>query len=115
MAPSPLTVLGALKQVFPLPDDGGLPYFVWPQSDEVAEVDHYKLLPLLPFDVFAIVAHLLEVSGAYHHISPLLDGPERPGGASIRTDRSNTRRRVEVNPKTIEDCRELAGFWRKPM
>ncbi len=35
--------------------------------------DAFGRAPLLPADVFAYTAHLLERSGAYHHVAP--NGP----------------------------------------
>jgi hypothetical protein len=38
--------------------------------------DPFDSPPLLPADIFAFTAHLLERSGAYHHIAPDVDMPE---------------------------------------
>lgn len=42
--------------------------------EEPAAVDPFERAPLMPTDLFAFVAHLLERSGAYHHIAPDVSG-----------------------------------------
>jgi hypothetical protein len=41
--------------------------------DHPDDEDPFERTPLLPADIFAFAAHLLERSGAYHHISPDVD------------------------------------------
>jgi len=113
-----LTVFDALKHLFPVRRGGGPgPYPPWPlvqgyprRRKPRSRLDlpinkPYAATPLTPFDVFAASAHLLEISGAYHHIVPMLepDQPERPGRAE---------RLVRITHKEIRICRRVARRWR---
>jgi hypothetical protein len=42
-------------------------------SETVQLSDPFEHAPLLPADIFAYTAHLLERSGAYHHVAPQVD------------------------------------------
>lgn len=58
-------------------------------------------LPRLPTDVFAFAAHLIERSGAYHHISPSVEfGPNGPY------------RRIVVTIEQQKRCAEIGTAWR---
>lgn len=43
-------------------------------------------VPLLPADLFAFSAHLLERSGAYHHVVPVVNGPRRENYRKVLVD-----------------------------
>lgn len=116
-----LKVRGVLERLFPFkpptdnPSKKG-PYPQWPlQKRRRMPLDPYERPPLLPFDVFAAAATLLELSGAYHHICPQIDGP---GGAGSKPHtesrhREVALRQVAVTETMIDRCRGEALAWRK--
>ncbi len=117
MAAEPPTVSGVLKQLFPQPrDEKELPYLGWGRRVRVgsSSLGNYEMLPLLPFDVFAVTAHLLEISGAYHHISPVVEMHARSSGAVAKSNHP-VRRRLVVSDKSIRRARKLAAEWRAPI
>jgi hypothetical protein len=57
--------------------------------------------PLMPTDVFAFVGHLLERSGAYHHIAPDVSG-----------DRDNQYRRIVVDDAMRAEAVRVGRLWR---
>lgn len=101
-------VIDLLKRLFPLDHTSGAPYLhLQPKR---GPKDPYLNPPLLPFDVFAIAAHLIELSGAYHHITPRSMDPDGKDGAP-QSGKSN--RRIEVTNADITFCRKAANAWRK--
>lgn len=48
--------------------------------------DPFKKLPMLPADVFAYAGHLLERSGAYHHVAPEVIGSHPTSDRQILVD-----------------------------
>ncbi len=114
------TVLKALYELFPVgKNETDVPYMSWPAPGRATAVDcsleRYANPPLLPFDVFAIASHLLELSGAYHHIVPKLDGPDGSGTVSFLSldHRKGAKRRLEISPRSINTCRAIAAIWRE--
>jgi hypothetical protein len=77
--------------------------------------------PLLPFDLFAITGYLLQLSGAYHHVTPavaendLAAGPVITGTRQATGVTSDSRTRIAVSSKTLRRCREEASRWRKDL
>ncbi|MBX9926251.1 MAG: hypothetical protein K2Y05_07825 [Hyphomicrobiaceae bacterium] len=123
-------VVEAIEQIFP-PDlivfgdtDGAvIPYEAWPSSDEPdtladdgrrdgnppADAAPYGSMPMSPFDVFAAVGWLLELSGAYHHIMP--------GAHSAINSPTTSKflRVVNIDDQDIKLCRRNAAIWRKAL
>lgn len=110
-----LTVRKVLERVFPPRSDGTFPYYKWPvpAPKDSEGLGDYALPPILPFDVFAISAHLLEISGAYHHIWAATDTRDWRGKAPTGEDpRAGIVRRIIISREEIEDAREIARVWR---
>ena len=135
-----LTVRGVLKRLFPMQasDASGpvsepeLPYPQWPVNGKHGlelEDDPFAIPPLLPFDVFAFCAHLLELSGAYHHVVPL---PPRHYDSTARqradkqfgtvkdnqgpgAPRTPAGRLLTISDEALEKCRAAAAAWRRPL
>jgi hypothetical protein len=109
-----LRIIDTLRRLFP-PVQKGPPY---PQLQSASRAPNrlgpYAIPPLLPFDVFAITAYLLELSGAYHHISPLPMGPMGEDGRprSATADGGPALRCIEVTQAETETCRAAAQAWR---
>jgi hypothetical protein len=64
--------------------------------------DPFEQVPLMPTDVFAFVAHLLERSGAYHHIAPDVSG-----------DSDISFRRIVVDERMRTDSILIGRKWRE--
>lgn len=111
---STTTVADVVSHLFPQPRVGS-PYLVWSTTSRqrASPVLPYLVLPLLPFDVFAATAHLLELSGAYHHIKPQTSRATRPlsGAASLAAEP----RMLQISDAEIARARRLAEVWRKPI
>jgi len=56
----------------------------------------FEIPPRLPTDVFAYVGHLVERSGAYHHIAPEVFAPSKPKARRILVDESMRQRAVAL-------------------
>ncbi len=111
MANSPPTVLGVLQQLFPeFKRPNARPYMGWGPKVRRSRprLGKYATLPLLPFDVFAVAAYLLEVSGAYHHISPVVS-------ADFPSEDGKVLRRLRISEGRIRRARKLAEIWRAPV
>lgn len=80
------TLKGVYASLFP--DD---PAVSWP----------FTRAPRMPTDIFAFVAHLLERSGAYHHIAPDVSGEEE-----------NEYRRIVVDDALRTEAARLGKVWR---
>jgi hypothetical protein len=57
--------------------------------------------PLMPTDIFAFVGHLLERSGAYHHIAP-----------EVRGEPDNAYRRIVVDEAVRKEAVRVGKLWR---
>lgn len=131
---APLTVLEVLEQLFPRPvatdvpsdetpsSDEPPPYEAWPLPSELP-IEHgsdkafadtaididlrqpYTAPPISPFDLFAITAQLLELSGAYHHVVPSFP---------IAAGSSRPRRLIQLTRDELSECARLAKVWRRP-
>jgi hypothetical protein len=72
---------------------------LFPTSSNVE--DPFRRPPLMPTDIFAFVGHLLERSGAYHHIAP--DVPDEP---------DNAYRRIVVDDAMRTKAAHVGKTWR---
>lgn len=91
------TIADVLKRAFPVP------YPVFPAPPRAGgKLGGVASPPLMPFDVFAICAHLLEISGAYHHI--LAKMPGRP---------KRVERQVNVTDAILDETARVAQAWRE--
>ena len=97
---SDTTVVEILLRLFPLRSGQPYPYMAF-LSQDGATPDPYATPPVLPPDVFAAAAHLLDLSGAYHHVVPHL--PKRP---------TRSRRLVLIEDDDIKLARSVATSWR---
>ena len=100
---------------WPMPEGIGLPVRYEDEAGEDADPglavaielrQPYSTPPRSPFDVFAITAQLLELSGAYHHVVPRFPpttGMRRP------------LRKVQLSEADLGDCMSLAAIWREPI
>ena len=89
------TVAGVLRETLPIRDGQPVPYLAFP---EAGRRDAYAAPPMLPFDLFAVAARLMLLSGAYHHIAP----PTRKRSARL----------LSITPDDIEAARGAAKAWR---
>ena len=119
--PSNLTVFEAIQRLFPgEASNGDAPYYTWPRIRSIPrEYDgssalpkevrkKYAMAPLLPFDVFAVCAYLLELSGAYHHVAPVSVDHSPKVNSEIK-------RLLHVSPERIRGLRDIAVTWRKEL
>lgn len=116
MSETHLSLFEVLQSLFPQTVADDEPYSQWPGHEELPrEHDggsalarelryHYAMPPLSPFDLFAICGHLLEISGAYHHVVPAL--PENAPGRPVR-------RVLHLTREELEQCQLLAETWRE--
>ncbi len=127
--PNQLSVFAAVQQLFLYPEDDQVTfaYKEWPRlpgfPSPPAERSRYSLIedirvpyaspPLSPFDMFAIAAHLLDISGAYHHIVSERDGVQTSDDDPSVPARS--RRTLVFTEPDIKECRRLGALWRKPL
>lgn len=80
------------------------PYPQFPDQDRKSDDDAaYRLPPLIPFDVFAIAALLMELSGAYHHVIAMMPSKEA-STAPIR--------QLRVRGDVAAEARAVASAWR---
>jgi len=92
---------GLLRRLFPEAEADGTPrYLAFPHRGQ-GPVQPYGTPPALPADVFAAAGHLLELSGAYHHVVP--EVAERPARQA---------RQVVVSAGDVASARAAAGAWR---
>lgn len=91
------TLADVLRQTFPIHDGQTVPYLAFPEADR-DPANAYAAPPMLPFDLFAIAARLMLLSGAYHHIAP--------------PTQRRSRRLLSITPDEIEDARGVAKAWR---
>ena len=80
VVPVPITILDVLKNLFPPQGSTEPRYTIWPDQKYSGTDTDYRLLPLQPFDLFAATAHLIELSGAYHHF--VAGGDNQDAGAN---------------------------------
>jgi len=66
------------------------------------------LPPRLPYDVFAIAAHLVEQSGIYHHIQPT----KKAVAGSCGVSNSDSSRHLEIDDADREQITVAAQAWR---
>jgi hypothetical protein len=64
----------------------------------------FSQAPLLPADVFAYAAHVMERSGGYHHVAP-----EIPGLAASKF------RKILVDESLRKRVARIGGEWRKSL
>jgi hypothetical protein len=104
----------------------GQPYEAWPSWPAVADFElqsarrddggaippemraPYAMPPLSPFDLFAATGHLLELSGAYHHIMPGPRKRRRPAKPG------ETRKFLIISERERAACQRMAAIWRNP-
>ncbi|WP_349371111.1 hypothetical protein [Salinarimonas sp.] len=91
------TVKAALQSLFPYVD-GQLPYMSFPDR-KGRPPRAYVTPPMLPPDVFAASAYLLELSGAYHHVVS-----ERTGAGPMR--------QIQVDAAMRDEAGKVAAAWR---
>ena len=91
------TLAAVLCETFPRPAGRAVPYLAFPEAGRDA-ADAYASPPMLPFDLFAIAARLMLLSGAYHHIAP----PTRKRAVRLLT----------ITPEEQEQARAVAKAWR---
>ena len=96
-----LTLSVVLQHLFPVGSSGLWPYQPFSNRDG-SPSKPYGTPPLIPFDVFAASAHLLELSGAYHHIV-----------AEAQNQTSEVSRQLRVSNEDIEIAQSIAIAWRK--
>ena len=91
------TVAGVLRETFPVRSGESVPYLAFPEGGR-DEADLYATPPMLPFDLFAVAARLMQLSGAYHHIAP--------------PTRKRITRLLTVTPSELEEARAVGKAWR---
>ena len=126
-----LTVRNVLEQLFPQ-TGGVISYLQWPVGGALANRltnEPYAVPPLVPFDVFAVCARLLDLSGAYHHVVPLaprLYDPQRRqwertsefarvAGIVNIPEREPARRLLTISQEKLDECRATADIWRREL
>ena len=76
-------------------------------ADCIFDPDRH-LPPRLPYDVFAIAAHLVEQSGIYHHLQPT----KKAVAGSSRGANSHSSRHLEIDDSDREQVDLAAKAWR---
>ena len=99
------TIASVLRALFPTTQaeagaDTARPAYMRFPDAELSHIDvPYANAPLLPFDVFAVTGHLLELSGAYHHIVSI-------------SRVSASARSLEIGSDDLRLIRRMAKSWR---
>ena len=117
----PVTVQQTLEHLVPIsPDLQNDSYDSWPRIKGTprryggkfamprADRARFVTPPISPFDLFAITGHMLELSGAYHHVVPV-DLPNLPNRVK------RPKRLLRVTSSDIAECRKLADIWREEL
>lgn len=123
-----LTVFDILRSLFPIPSSGSRgkrPFETWPGSPRLplpadrrfalsgdaltSYRRHYWAPPWFPFDMFAATGHLLELSGAYHHVVPAL----RPRRLIANLPEKRANRIVRITEAQLRICKRIGRNWRQ--